>query len=225
MAANLPDDDLFEAFQVEKTGLSHILPDGNAVLILGQRRFLVSSGILSAASPRFAALFHSASLEGTQFGHSRRPEMELPDTDPYALWIILAVIHYHKTDVIKHHKPTPKQLSSIAIQCSKFDCVEALSPWIDCLQQASMRNLPFSSAALTGADVDEYHKEYAYKLVAAHHFRHGPSFKKISKKAILNLPVSFNNHWQSAQMKDITQYLPNSLLCKWIVGKKSHNVY
>lgn len=191
-----------------------MLPDGgDAILALGQRRFIISSNVLSAASPRLGALFPSVSVSYNNLTWLF-PEVELPDADSYALWIILAVIHHHKIDLIARHQPTPKQLLSIAIQCTKFDCVKPLSAWTNTWQQVSMKKLPSSTTAFTNADADRNHKDYAYSLVAAHYFQNAANFKEMSKIAILSLPISFINHWSSPQMKDITQHLPASLVCK-----------
>lgn len=96
----------------------------------GKVHLLVSSRVLTLASPVFAAMFNSQFREGlSNRTASRGPPIPLPDDDGPAFLIFCAAIHY-QTDQV------PRNLSlacleNLGIICDKYSCAKALAPWSD----------------------------------------------------------------------------------------------
>jgi hypothetical protein len=88
---------------------------------------LVSSKVLSLASPVFAALLGPKFLEGNNIRRGVCPVIELHDDDPAAITLICNILHYRYDSV-----PTQleaEQLGQIAILCDKYDCSKSFQPW------------------------------------------------------------------------------------------------
>ena len=90
---------------------------------------LVSSKVLSLASPVFAALLGPKFLEGNHIRRGDSPIIELHDDDPAAITLICNILHYRYDSV-----PTQleaEQLRQIAILCDKYDCSKSFQPWTE----------------------------------------------------------------------------------------------
>jgi hypothetical protein len=88
---------------------------------------LVSSKVLSLASPVFAALLGPKFLEGNRIRHGVSPTIELHDDDPTAVALICNILHYRYDSVPT--KLEAKQLGQIAILCDKYDCSKSFQLW------------------------------------------------------------------------------------------------
>lgn len=128
----MPDKDFSEIQLAEEgLGLERLNPDGDVILLVeGQStgQFLVSSKILSIASPVFAKLFGSNFHEGMQMAKSSRPTIPLREDDPVAMRTILRILHHQEPEQVE--PMNAERLAIFAIHCDKYDCVKALRPWI-----------------------------------------------------------------------------------------------
>ena len=88
---------------------------------------LVSSKVLSLASPVFAALLSPDFLEGNQVRRGHCPVIKLQDDDPAAMTAICNILHFRYDCVPSHIGP--EQLAEIGILSDKYDCSKALQPW------------------------------------------------------------------------------------------------
>ena len=88
---------------------------------------LVSSKVLSLASPVFAALLGPKFLEGNDIRRGVCPVIELHDDDPAAITLICNTLHYRYDSVPTHLEA--EQLGQIAILCDKYDCSKSFQPW------------------------------------------------------------------------------------------------
>ena len=88
---------------------------------------LVSSKVLSLASPVFAAMFTHGFREGENLSSSSPRLIPLPDDDPAALTLLCKILHFRTADI-----PTTLEvvaLANIAILCDKYDCANCVRPW------------------------------------------------------------------------------------------------
>ncbi|KAL2037385.1 hypothetical protein N7G274_009870 [Stereocaulon virgatum] len=113
-------------------------PEGDIVFMVGrkksdQKSILVSSKVLSLASPAFAALFSPRWSEGVDKFSSIKPrQIDLPDDDTAAMDWICQALHFRSnisTDI------GLSRLEKVAILGDKYDLGVALKPWGQlCLQ-------------------------------------------------------------------------------------------
>jgi hypothetical protein len=174
--------------------------DGNVILAVegdsrnATRRFVVSSKVLSLASPVFAKLFSPNFSEGAKMMHCSCPEISLHENDPESMSIILAILH-HRAPEMK--APDIKSLALLAIHCGKYKCAKALRPWV---------SLWFGNC---GSDLNEY--DYSYLILAAHFFRSPKIFAAITKKAQQIPPSGVTAKWAES---DIFHMLPETVMSK-----------
>lgn len=175
--------------------------DGNVIIVtedqsaVSRRRFLVSSKVLSLASPVFAKLFSPHFSEGAKVAHSSCPELTLHDDEPAAMGIIFAILHYQELKEMTHM--TPKSLAILAIHCDKYDCVKALRPWVS----TWFRDLQSQPTV----------EDYGHLLLAAHFFRSSVHFSELTLKAQLDLAPGFTAEWEKCPILDM---LPDNVTCK-----------
>ncbi|KAF2097098.1 hypothetical protein NA57DRAFT_77353 [Rhizodiscina lignyota] len=96
--------------------------DGDVALLLDQqpnqtygKRFVVSSKVLSLASPVWKAMFSGKYREG-----AKSEDIPFPDDDPWALAFMLNLAHLRFASVTD---PTPLEMVKIAVLCDKYDLV------------------------------------------------------------------------------------------------------
>ncbi|OJJ29582.1 hypothetical protein ASPWEDRAFT_55552 [Aspergillus wentii DTO 134E9] len=177
----------------EQQDLESLDPDGNLILsVEGQniRQFLVSSKILSLASPVLAKLLGPNFREGKQITESHCPTLSLHDDDPVCMKIIFEILHYQGNE---EDQLNAKRLALMAVHCDKYNLIKALRPWIfkwfhDCQ--------PITT--------DE---DYGYLLLAAHLFRDEVQFSQLSASAQTQLSPEFFIKWQKI---DILKLLPDA---------------
>lgn len=188
----MPDKDFSEIQLAEEgLGLERLNPDGDVILLVeGQStgQFLVSSKILSIASPVFAKLFGSNFHEGMQMAKSSRPTIPLREDDPVAMRTILRILHHQEPEQVE--PMNAERLAIFAIHCDKYDCVKALRPWI------LIWFNDFQSTVTAGVD-------HGYLLLAAHLFRSAEQFSRISMKAQTQLSPNFLAEWDMIDMLDL----------------------
>ncbi|RAH64558.1 uncharacterized protein BO66DRAFT_385159 [Aspergillus aculeatinus CBS 121060] len=169
-------------------------PDGDAVLLItgaASGRFLVSSKILTLASPVFAKLFTSGFREGNQMKDSTRPTLTLPEDSPGAMRTILQALHYQGSE--DEDSLSARHLAVIAVHCDKYDCNSALRPWIwNWLGRFTHIETP---------------EDHGYLLLAAYLFHCAEHYARLSIQAQINLPPRFADTWDEA---DLLGLLPSS---------------
>jgi hypothetical protein len=107
-------------------------PDGDVLLQVGSSsphaHLLISSKVLSLASPVFAAMLSPPFKEGSSLSSGHGCEILLPEDDPGAMALLCSCLHF-RTDQIPTVLEFPL-LKALAILCDKYDCTKAISAWI-----------------------------------------------------------------------------------------------
>lgn len=172
-----------------------IRKNGDAVLVVSHKRFVVSKEILQVTSDYFKALFSPLFREGQVGPTGQHPEVILYGDDPDAMGIILSILHHHLPDTQQFLAPAA--LLKIAQHCDKYQCQAPLQPWASQWIQAALES------------ETETEPDYSSLLVAAYIFRCGKSLKEISKLAIRHLHLSSGMVKFDAELKmpDIIQGL------------------
>lgn len=91
-------------------------------------QFRISTKVLGLASPVFAKMFGPDFEEGYRIRREECPLIKLQDDDAPAMEIILTALHYRGIDQL--HPIDAERLATLAIHCDKYDCINALRPWI-----------------------------------------------------------------------------------------------
>lgn len=191
-----------EKIQEEGPALEQLDHDGNVVLVVqGQppcpnRRFLVSSKVLSLASVVFQKLFAPKFLEGKHMANNKCTEIILHDDDPATMSTLLALLHYQgpKEAVTMESK----RLAALSIHCDKYNCFEAFRPWITYW----FHQIESSPSV----------EEYGLLLLAAHFFRASDVFSEYSLKAQLSLEPEFASVWDKLESLSM---LPEDIKCEY----------
>ncbi|KAJ5113100.1 hypothetical protein N7456_001634 [Penicillium angulare] len=186
--------------------------DGDVFIVVeGQgevatRRFLVSSKVLSLASPVFEKLFGPNFKEGKELANKTRPDIELHDDDAEAMSTLFNVLHFRETGEVL--KMDIKRLAKVAIHCDKYDCARALTPWIPYWFN-QLEALP------TGSESDEPQptvEETGLLLLAAHFFRALTIFSDHFAQAQKILPPGFELEW--AKTLDL-RLMSDEITCRY----------
>lgn len=179
----------------ESLYLEELDHDRDIVIVIGSRplatlrRFLVSSKILSLASPVFKKLFSSHFLEGALVATQTRPEIPLHEDDPTVMGIIFSFLHYQEPDI--EVEVDAKMFANIAVHCDKYDCVVAIRPWI---------TVWFGKTQWNEANPTE---ELGFLLTASHLMRSSVYFSKFSQKAQVHLTMGFASKWDEYAVMDM----------------------
>ncbi len=107
-------------------------PEGDAIFAIKHtasdseetRKFLVSSRVLSLASPVFCKMFSPQHREGTQVRNGEFPFINLEEDDGKAMETILRILHF-QSDTISLYL-SPAELAKISVHSDKYDCRRAL---------------------------------------------------------------------------------------------------
>jgi hypothetical protein len=112
-------------------------PDGDVILHVedtdpedgATTRFLVSSKVLSLASPVFNGMFSPQFSEGIRVRNGEVPCITLGEDDAATMETILRILHFqHDNDSFAGM--TRESFASIAIHSDKYDCNKALRAWM-----------------------------------------------------------------------------------------------
>lgn len=163
-------------------------PLGDTIMVITDRSrhtsrsFLVSSRILSLASPVFTVMFKPDARE-------MRQTVRLDD-DPETMGWMLSILHHQCADVpLSIH---PRVLARLAIHCDKYDCCMALrawsSHWCNMLQSP---NTP---------------EDIGHILLAAYMLR-APNLAGIAAQAAKQLAPDFQAAWKG---HEILKLLPEA---------------
>jgi hypothetical protein len=89
--------------------------------------FLVSSVILSLASPVFEAMFSGNFAEGQALSVNSPREVPLPDDDLQSMLLICNITHMQTPALPK--KLSIDDFANFATTCDKYQCIEAVEAW------------------------------------------------------------------------------------------------
>lgn len=187
--------------RVKSIDTKRLDPNGNVIFVVqGQKRFLVSSSVLSLASPVFAALFKPYFSEGLKVATGQCPEIDLPEDEVRAMDVILSIIHHKEPDQTISARPAPTLLASIAMHGDKYDCTKVLHPWFVTWFESSLKG-----------SVSRY--GWGHLILAAHFFQNQKLFKRVTDGALKNLTHKNLAEWErSKAMAKVIQFLPESLM-------------
>jgi hypothetical protein len=154
------------------------------------RLFLVSSHILTIASPVFATMLGPTFKEGQQLLESRQqnaaqqPSILLDEDEVNAMDFILSSLHY-KYDRIKDQL-SASAIADIAVQSDKYDLHGVLAPWINLWCHPD--RFPVSPASKI--------RDMGYGLLVAYLFQ-SPNLLAMSANYAKKLPRNFAKSWKS----------------------------
>ncbi|GAE00227.1 predicted protein [Paecilomyces variotii No. 5] len=130
--------------------------EGDVILAAGgnsmsPRRFLISSKVLSLASPVFAALFGPQFLEGSRMAEHGPITILLDEDDAKTMEIMLRILHHQTPSKIENL--TTKEMATLAILSDKYDCAGVIRPWTSkwFFRHENMPNLEDYGLILTAA--------------------------------------------------------------------------
>lgn len=183
-----------EALDNEPTALD---PHGDVILDIrtldSTISFLVSSKVLSLASPVFARMFAPGFAEGEKLLAGDRLRITFREDKVPAMEHILKALHYQGDT---SSSMAAVDLAILAIHCDKYDCVKALATWISHW---------FSNLK----EITNTSRDLGYMLLAAYMFSNSKQFKEVSARALQELNASFSLEWQES---DLLEIIPVSIL-------------
>jgi len=112
-------------------GMTRVDPKGDVIFEVGtndlRAHLLVSSKVLSLASPVFTAMFKRGFQEGENLYSGTLRPVHLPDDDSEAVTILCNILHLR-------HRQIPRvitldTLTNMAVICDKYDCKDAVTSW------------------------------------------------------------------------------------------------
>lgn len=161
-------------------------PLGDTIMVINDRvrhisrTFIVSSRILSLASPVFTVMLKPDPREMRQTVHL--------DDDPETMGWMLSILHHQCADVpLSIH---PRVLARLAIHCDKYDCCMALRAWSG--HWCNMLQSPNTP------------EDIGHILLAAYMLR-APNLSGIAAQAAKHLAPDFQSTWKG---HEILQLLP-----------------
>ena len=131
----------------------------------------------------FTPSFH----EGQRLLNENCPEFELED-DAHLMGLLLRILHYqgNRSD----YTINAEQLAQLSILCDKYDCTEALGPWIPTWFRHS-------------EGVEQPTDGLGFLVLAAYMFNDPMEFKAISRTAVLQLTPKFSAEWEKEELFSI----------------------
>ncbi|KAF8857824.1 hypothetical protein BDZ45DRAFT_422472 [Acephala macrosclerotiorum] len=170
--------------------------DGDVLFIVScgklTARLLVSSKVLSLASPVFAAMFSPRFEEGSSLNSGYPSEVPLPEDDPEAMTLLCNCLHFRTDHIPRNVKFS--QLKALAVLCDKYNVAKAISAW--------------SILWLQKWETSKCEDGFEGLLAVAYALDCAEAFAKLSKKAILNQVGPFDTH----RVLDGFDMVPKSLL-------------
>lgn len=170
--------------------------DGDVLFIVScdkvPARLLVSSKVLSLASPVFAAMFSPRFKEGSSLNSGCPSEVPLPEDDPEAMTLLCNCLHF-RTDHIPRNVEF-SLLKALALICDKYDVAKAILAW--------------SILWLQKWETSKCEDGFEGLLVVIYALDCAEAFAKMSKKAILDQVGPFDTY----RILDGFDMIPKSLL-------------
>ncbi|KAF2220631.1 hypothetical protein BDZ85DRAFT_29321 [Elsinoe ampelina] len=172
--------------------------DGDVYIAAGPeptRRYLVSSAVLSNASPVFQAMFSKRFAEGQGLSTGAPKPVSFPEDDPRSMEILLFAMHYHAAADLM----VPSEGAAFARLCDKYGCLE------------SMKSYMTSWFAATWEYVWGFDEE-CQLCATAWHFGDDDSFRKCTA----NLVLGHEGCFFKAASEGVCD-IPIEVLCEWEV--------
>ncbi|KAK1511032.1 hypothetical protein CTAM01_01605 [Colletotrichum tamarilloi] len=167
-----------------------------------QKKFLVSSHILRVASKSFDSLLTSKFEEGAKTQPDSKPDIILHHDNPDAMEIILSILHYKHQD--EWYNLSAKMIAVMAIHLDKYDCSASLRLWVN-------------HWLVNFGQVE--HGDVGYLLAATAYLGESAKFQKMTRSAILYLPMNFDfNAWYE---DDMVSALPDNVIRNIVRKTKS----
>ncbi|KAG8627849.1 hypothetical protein KVT40_003722 [Elsinoe batatas] len=165
--------------------------DGDVYIAPGTpplKQYLVSSAVLSNASPVFQAMFSNHFEEGQQLSTAAPKPVSLPEDDPRSVEILLYVMHYH---------PAAKDMeteegAAFAQLCDKYGCVESMGSYMNSWLAATWEKYRYEfdeecklcATAWYFGDAESF-RSISSRLV----LEHEDSFFKVASEGLYNVPI------------------------------------
>lgn len=180
----------------------NLVPDGDTILVVSRahdrpnKRFLVSTSILSLASRYFDRLFNGDMAEAQKHSSGLSRSVDLNEDDPQAMEIILQVLH--------HQAPDPSinldlsLIASVALHADKYDICTVMEPWV-----AHWLDIvkPTGESAI----------DIGLLLLTTHMVRAQSRFTLASKIAVGGLANGFEQPWS---IHELLQHIPDATIGK-----------
>ncbi|EXF85448.1 hypothetical protein CFIO01_12356 [Colletotrichum fioriniae PJ7] len=158
-----------------------------------QKKFLVSSHILKVASKSFNSLLASQFEEGAKTQPDSKPDILLHHDNPDAMEIILSILHYKHRD--EWYNLSAKMIADLAVHLDKYDCSASLRLWVN-------------HWLINFGQVE--HGDVGYLLAATAYLGESAKFQKMTRSAILYLPMNFDfNAWSE---DEVVSALPDNVI-------------
>ena len=156
----------------------------------------ISSKVLRLASPVFVGMFSSYIQEKPDLLQCESPVRDLKDDDFQVTGITLDI--HHGRSYIQRCDTSAVRLAQLAIHCSKYERIRALSPWVSpwCKDMEEMIH--------GSADI-------GFILLAAQMFGQSKLFAQMSKEALTEMPTKFHLDWKD---QDLVRSLPAGITGK-----------
>lgn len=142
--------------------------------------------------------------EGHRVRRGECPHIKLNDDDPHAMEAILRTLHYQSINQL--HAIDAEMLATVAAHCDKYDCINALSPWMS-YWLTNLENTTNSS------------EDFGFLLLTTYLLDDSKQFKEISAKAIADSSQDFSLTWKDHTILDL---LPETVKCMCAKGHLPH---
>jgi len=164
--------------------------------------FLVSSKVLTLASPVLAKIFRSSSLEGNKLPLSPSlPIIRLKGDDPDAMHELLRHCHFD-TEYLPDRISDMRTLAKLAVVSDSYDCLRVVRPWaILWLHMVS------TEMATSFTQV-----ELGWWVLAAYFFR-SSQFSIITGTVVPLLRADFVSIWDQDRL--LQTYMPDAIRGSW----------
>jgi hypothetical protein len=109
---------------------SSVSAKSQAADVKSTRELLVSSKVLSVASPVFKAMLNGRFLEGIELSKAKTSaepylaQLPLPEDDAEAMTLLCKLLHFDIDDIPE--RPNPQSLENLAFACDKYGCISPL---------------------------------------------------------------------------------------------------
>lgn len=116
-------------------------PRGDVSLNIQHESLLVSSKVLSLASPVFEAMFKPHFTEGTQLQTKKDQPLTVPlsEDNVDALILLCNVVHYRSQEIPL--LPGPSCLENLAVVCDKYQCTASIASHVTLWLQRELQEL------------------------------------------------------------------------------------
>ena len=193
-------------------------PEGDVHLSLRDCELLVSSKVLSLASPVFKKLFGPHFLEGNRVEAKNPGHVDLHEDDSEAMTSLCYLLHYQMDKAPDN--PTPDFLDSLTILADKYDCVRSISQWTCFKLYVAVRQAEQSMSD-------------GRLLFPAYVFGNPQVFREITKHMVYSINIDISSLSTSSLPElyripnEVAAALPDGLLSKMCIssiGRMSANL-